>query len=41
MGRDGILYVSIFQKKKDRLFDSECVNAFRHAFTKGILYVFK
>ena len=34
MGRDGILYVSIFQRIKDRLFDSECVNAFRHAFTK-------
>ncbi len=31
---DGILYVSIFPKNKDRLFDSECVNAFQKGFTK-------
>ncbi len=28
-------------KNKDRLFDSECVNAFRAGIRKRILYVFK
>ena len=28
-------------KNKDSLFDSECVNAFLHVFTKESFYVFK
>ena len=34
MSRDGTLYASIFQKTNDRLFDSECVDAFLKAFSK-------